>query len=218
MKLRRYKKKTIGAYLSREIILIVLAMVIAIFMINQWSKNFNEMALSVAEAKTKKYIAPVINEATEGIKFDGNLFSIDKNETNEIKMIKYDSYEATKLINEITHNIQAKLDELEQGDKQAFMIEEIPLGVVFNNALLRNMGPKIGVKISPIGDVITELQTAVKPYGINNALVEVTVCITSNVRIILPLGSKEMQVKNMIPISINIVNGNIPEAYIATYK
>lgn len=218
MKLKRYKKKTVGTYLSREIILIVLAIVIAFFMINRWSRNFNEVALSLAEAKTKKYIATVINEATEGIKFDGNLFSINKNETNEIKMIKYDSYEATKLINEITHNIQDKLDMLEQGDKQGFMIEEIPLGVIFNNALLRNMGPKICIRISPIGDVITELQTVVKPYGINNALVEVTVSITSNVRIILPLGSKEMQVKNMIPISINIVNGNIPEAYIATYK
>ena len=216
MKLKRYKKKTIGVYLSREIMLIVLAIIVSFIIIDKLSIKFNNIALSMAEAKTKKYVSMIINEATNKIKFDENLFSIDKNESNEIKMIKYDSYEATKLINEITYNIQNRLDKLESGNSD--MIEEIPLGVVFNNAIIRNMGPKIGVKISIIGDLITELQTSVKPYGINNALVEVTVSITANARITLPLNSKEIQVKNMIPISISIVNGSIPEAYISTYR
>ena len=219
MRLKRYQKKTIGTYLAREFIFIVLAIIVSFITIKRLSNKFNQVALSIAEAKTKKYVAKIINEATEGIKFDGNLFSIDKSDANEIKMIKYDSYEATKLINEITSNIQNKLDELEKGyGNEDYLIEEIPLGVVFNNAMLRNMGPKIGIKIVTIGDVITELQTLVKPYGINNALVEVTVSITSHARVILPIGSKEIQTKNMVPISINIVNGNIPEAYISTYK
>ncbi len=217
MKLKRYKKKTIGVYLSREIMFIVLAIILSFIVINKLSNKFNEIALAIAEAKAKNYVARIINEATEGIKFDGKLFSLDKNEANEIKMIKYDSYEATKLINGITHNIQNELDKLENSDK-GFMIENIPLGIVFNNAVLRNMGPKIGIKISMIGNVITELQTVVKPYGINNALVEVTVAITAHAKIVLPLSSKEITIKNMVPISISIVTGNIPEAYIATYK
>ena len=214
MKLKQYKKKTIGIYLSREIIFIILAFLVSLFIINKLTYKVNKSIVVIADMKTKKYIATIINEATDGIKFDGNLFSIDKSDQNEIKMIKYDSYEATKLINEITHNIQDELDNLDNN----YIIEEIPLGIVFNNGFLSNFGPRIKVRIDVIGDVITELQTEVKPYGINNALVEVTVSITSHARVILPLGSKEIEVKNMVPISINIVNGNIPEAYISTYK
>ena len=57
-----------------------------------------------------------------------------------------------------------------------------------------------------------------KPYGINNALVEVRVKLYANARVILPIVTKEISVTNVIPISINIVNGSIPEAYIASYK
>ena len=66
--------------------------------------------------------------------------------------------------------------------------------------------------------MLSELETEVKPYGINNALVEVRVKLNANARVILPLVSKEINVINVIPISINIVNGSIPEAYIASYK
>ena len=216
MRLKQYKKKTVGTYLSREIIFIVLALILSIILINRGSSKFNKVALSLAEAKTKKYISTVINRATEGVKFDGNLFSLDKSETNEIKMIKYDSYEATKLINEITNNIQGELDKLD--NNEYYIVEEIPMGAIFSSALIRNIGPKIKIRIDIIGDALTELETSVKPYGINNALVEVTVLITSNARVIMPLNSEEIHIKNRIPISINIINGNIPEAYISTYK
>ena len=146
--------------------------------------------------------------------FDGNLFTIEKSNDNEIKMITYDSYEATKLINIITSNIQDKIDSLDTNN----IISEIPIGVIFNNGMLRNFGPRIKIRLDVIGDIISELETEVKPYGINNALVEVRVNIETNARVILPLITDNIKVNNKIPISINIVNGSIPEAYIGTYK
>ena len=111
-------------------------------------------------------------------------------------------------------------DELESvfNGHDKFVVDEIPLGVVFNNALMRNFGPKIQIRLDIVGDVLSELETEVKPYGINNALVEVRVKLNANARVILPLTSKEINVTNVIPLSINIVSGSIPEAYIATYK
>ena len=135
-------------------------------------------------------------------------------------MITYNSYEATQLINEITHNIQDSFDEMESvfNGHDKFIVDEIPLGTVFNNPLIRNFGPKIQIRLDIVGDVLSELETEVKPYGINNALVEVRVKLDANARVILPITTKEINVTNIIPISINIVSGSIPEAYIATYK
>ena len=220
MKLKKYKKKTIGIYISRELIIIVLTFLLAILTINYLYKRFNDVVMPMAAAKARKYVTEIINNSTDTINFDNDLFSIDKNSNGEIRMITYNSNEATKLINDITHNIQNSFDELESvfNGHDKYVIDEIPLGVIFSNALLRNFGPKIKVRIDIVGDVISELETEVKPYGINNALVEVRVKLKSKAMVILPLVSSEISVDNVIPISINIVNGSIPEAYIKTYK
>ena len=220
MKLKKVKKKTIGTYLSREIIIIIVAFLLSIMVINYLYKSFNLTIMPIAEAKTRKYVTEIINNSTDNIKFENDLFVIEKSTDNEIKMITYNSYEATKLINEITHNIQDSFDELESvfNGHDKYVVDDIPMGVIFKNGLLRNFGPKIKVRIDIVGDVISELETEVKPYGINNALVEVRVKLNANARVILPLVSKEVNVSNVIPISINIVNGSIPDAYIATYK
>jgi len=216
MKLKKYKKKTIGFYFSREIIIIILAIIFSLLAINYFSNKFNNVLMPIAQSEARKYITIIINEATDGIKFDGELFNFEKSNANEIKMVTYNSYEATKLINEITYNIQNKLNY--GTDEYNFIISQIPFGTIFNNGLIRNFGPNISVRISLIGDVISELQTEVKPYGINNALVELRVRIDAHIKVILPLTSEEIKITNIIPLSINIVNGSIPEAYISTYK
>lgn len=216
MKLKKYKKKTIGSYISREIIIIILSIIMAFIIINYFYNKFNMVILPLAESETKKYIIDIIDMATENIKFDKDLFVIDKDNSNEIKMVTYNSYEATRLVNQITQNIKNKIDIILEKDN--CIVASIPLGIVFTNGLLRNFGPIINIKLKIIGNVISELQTEVKPYGINNALVLLKVKISVNGRVILPIVSKDIIVNNTIPISINIVNGNIPEAYIYSYK
>ena len=210
MRLKKYKKKTLGRHIAREIVIIIVGIIISFLIINHLSNKFNKIVLPIAEAKARKYITETLNNSTGNIKFDNDLFIIEKSNDNEIKMITYNSYEATKLINEITYNIE--------NNQSMSTIEEIPIGVISKNALLRNLGPKIKVKISIVNDILSELETEVKPYGINNALVEVRVKLYANAKVILPLVSKDISVINVIPISINIVNGSIPESYIGTYR
>ena len=212
--MRQNKKKTIGSHITIEIIIIILGILLALLCIKLLTKRANEIILPMAEVKARKYITEVINNSTDKIMFNDDLFVIEKNNGNEIKMITYNSYEATRLINEITKNIESKLNI--QGD-EIYVIDEIPLGVIFNNSLLSNLGPRIKVRIDIIGDVLSELETEVKPYGINNALVEVRVKLYASAKVILPLVSKDINVINVIPISINIVNGSVPEAYIGSY-
>ena len=215
MKLKKYKKRTFGGYLSNEIIILFLSFIMAICIVNHYAKKFNEIILPIAISETRKYITVLINDATKGVVFDKNLFVIEKEE-EDIKMISYNTYEATKLINEITNNIQ---DRLNDRDKYYnLVIAEIPFGVIFNNSVIKNLGPRINVRVDSVSDIISELETEVKPYGINNTLVEVKVHIAATARVILPLTSSEIKINNMIPISVNIINGNIPEAYFMTYK
>ena len=203
MKLKKYKKKKVSTYLTREFILVLISITLAIFIINYYADRSNQVIMPIAEEKVRKHLTEIINESTHDITFSNSLYTINKNSNNEINMITYNSYEATSLINKITQNIQNNLD-------QNLIVDEIPLGVINNNALLK-------INFILIGDVLSELETEVKPYGINNALVELRIKLIANARIILPLTSKDITFTNNIPLSINIVNGHIPEAYIGSY-
>lgn len=215
MKLKKYHKKNLGTYFSREIIFLVLGIFVAILIINHYYKKFNDLVIDVGEIKAKNYISRIVNEATKNIEIADSIFIIDKNNNDEIKTVTYDIDKATEITNIITDNIQKKIDDFEDGSEVIF---EVPMGIIYKNSLFRNMGPNIKIKLDMLGDVLTELNTEVKPYGINNALVELRVKIVASVRLVLPLGGEIIRIENTTPIAVNIVNGKVPDGYIGTYN
>ena len=54
--------------------------------------------------------------------------------------------------------------------------------------------------------------------GINNAYVEMRIFLEVTARIVLPFASEKVVISNVIPLSMNIVQGSIPEAYISSFK
>ena len=187
----------------------------AILIINHYYKKFNDLVIDVGEIKAKNYIYRIVNEATKNIEIADSIFIIDKNNNDEIKTVTYDIDKATEITNIITDNIQKKIDDFEDGSEVIF---EVPMGIIYKNSLFRNMGPNIKIKLDMLGDVLTELNTEVKPYGINNALVELRVKIVASVRLVLPLGGEIIRIENTTPIAVNIVNGKVPDGYIGTYN
>ena len=68
--------------------------------------------------------------------------------------------------------------------------------------LLYNIGPKIPVKLSLIGDVSTGFSTEVVEYGINNALLKLMIDIKVDTKIILPIISDKLTIECSIPINL----------------
>ena len=100
------------------------------------------------------------------------------------------------------------MDLLEKG-----IILEIPFGMVTGSNLLYNIGPKIPVKLSLVGDVVTGFSTDVVEYGINNALIKLLIDVEVNTRIVLPIVSEEYTITASIPIAMKVIQGKIPDYY-----
>ena len=221
MKFKKYRDKKNNRYFVNSLITIIVSFIFAILIINYISRLSSKILLPLAEAETRRYVSIIINKATEEITFDGELFTINRDNDNEIKMITYNSLESTKLINDITKRIEQEFYRLENhgnDDINEIVVAEVPFGVLLNNKLIGNLGPKIKIKMDIIGSVVSELETEVKPYGINNALVEVRVNLDVNARVVIPFVSNEIKINNKIPVSINIINGKIPDSYITSFK
>ena len=154
-----------------------------------------------------------------------------KNDTDEIQLIDFNCVTVTKILTTVTNLVQLNLKAIEEGnidllelpdntleeyDQELLkkgIICEIPLGTVTGNALLSNIGPKIPLRLNLIGDVVTGVETNVKEYGINNALLEVGINVTLESRINLPFLSDKITVSTTVPIAMKVIQGKIPEIY-----
>ena len=230
--MRRIKLKKGKNY--NVIILLIVMIIITLFIVfNFIGKKLTPIIMNYAEKQAKKIAVLVIgnaidNELSEKFKSD-NLFTTDGNETN------YNTYEINNILKEISVNVKEYLRKLERGELGDIglsdneninvnseklkngIIYQVPSGIIFNNGLLANLGPKIPVKLSLIGDITTDIVTDIKEYGINNAVIELGVKIIADEQVILPFDTKQIQVETVVPISIKIINGTVPGYYFNPY-
>ncbi|KAB7707002.1 sporulation protein YunB [Bacillus aerolatus] len=196
------------------------------------NKNVKPTLLGYAHAETKKIATMVINKAINkkvaSVMDINDIIETDPASPSTTKL-------NTKIINrvmaETTNLVQLNLKEAERGNLQALellsdveieaeetenaegIVYSVPLGQVTNNALLGNLGPKIPIRFHAIGDVITNVKSNVKPYGINNAYVEVFIEVEVNVQIIVPFATEMATVKQDIPVAMGMIRGEVPNFY-----
>lgn len=192
--------------------------------------------MNYAETEIKRFSNLVINRVINEVINDdldlNELLIITKDSTNEIKMIDFNPIVVNQLLTVITTNVQKNLKNIVNGqlDKVDIIDEsftdynleklrhgiviEIPSGVILNNSLLSNLGPKIPVKFNLVGHVASHINTRITNYGINNAMMEVSVNVELSEQVILPFTSKQVNYNVNIPIAIKLIQGVVPNYYL----
>ena len=239
MALKLYKKRK-NSKLGLITILIFLSLSVSFFFIIYLSKKINPIFMSYAESETRKLMTLVINksltkELTLKDEID-NIYHINKSNNEDIQIIDFDYKEVNKFLNNITNLIQNNLKAIEEGNIDLIDLEEntldkydkyllkkgiiyeIPIFAATNSSLLSNIGPRIPVRFYLIGDVTSNVETEVKEYGINNALVKLSIRINVSGKVNLPFVSENVTVDMVIPVSMKIIQGKIPEFYLDGFK
>lgn len=198
------------------------------------NKKVTPILLSYATNESKKIATFLINDAiskkvVEELTVE-NLFLLTKNDNGEIISIDFNSVIVNKILSVTTNTVEVSLRYVEQGRfeeleiSDALLVQyedsfkngnfyEVPLGVIFNNSFLSNLGPKIPVKINLVGNIISGIETKVTNYGINNAMIEVYVHLQVNIQVILPFLSDTVQVDTLVPIAMKLIQGSVPNYY-----
>ena len=225
LKKKRVKKINIIIIIS---ILIFISIIYSLYFIN---KRYSTVFLDYASVRAKKIATLVINSAVTNeiiSKYSAeDLFINKKNEEGEVLSIDFNPIVVNKILSTIINSVEEYLTKLENGDIKSLNIKslntndrikegvicEIPFGIVFNNSLLSNLGPKIPVRIEYIGDISSDIETKVTDYGINNALIEIIIHIKVTIKIILPISKEDIVITSSIPIAIKLLQGEIPSYY-----
>jgi len=209
------------------IVIIIICFIASLFILNIFSKRvlpiFMDFVVSEIKARTVSLINDVVNEEISNISNLDELIFITKNNSDDIQMIDFNSSYVNKILNSTTTRLLNKLKENnnnfcfnENCKKVKYskgIIYEVPLGFISNNIFLNNLGPKIPLKLNIIGDVFASVDTKVKEYGINNALLEININVSVNEKVIIPFISENINSSLSVPISLKLIQGNIPIYY-----
>ena len=193
------------------ILIIILVLVFSFLLLYLYDKKISVVLIKYAKIESKKIGIDIVskNVSDEVVRvLDKNdIFELDKDNNGNIEMINYN----TKVVNEVlgvaSKTVIKNFDIL--STKNDNIITRIPMGMVTNNLFLENLGPKVPVRLNLVGNVLTSLKTRVKEYGMNSALVEISIRIEANVEILVPLRVEQIKIVNEVPISIKIVEGNV---------
>lgn len=216
----------------------IMGLVLAFLLIRYFSKNIGPMLINYGEAEARRIITLVINnsiskEAFNGIDMD-RMLDIKKDSNDRIESIDFDTVEVTSMLDTITNLIQDNLNAIEDGDMQKLDIDlrrisdidyeeiedgivyEIPMGSASGSGLINNVGPKIPIRLIMIGDVITNINSDIKEYGINNAMIEVKIDVSVTMLVNMSFVSKEVNIKSSIPVIMKVIQGNVPDYYMGS--
>lgn len=214
---------------SRFLILIFVELLLIITMTFSLTLTFLSKStpniMKVVESKLEKVTYEMITDKinTDLIN-DSNLKDIlllTKNSEGEILAVDYNLEKAYKVNNLINNSIRNSIYNLESGilANSEFVLGvnsmyiDVPMFVSSENIIISSLGPKIPVKISFIGTVVTNLQTKITSYGLNNVLNEIYVTVEITELITTPVSEEKYSVKYDILIDATMINGRVPSYY-----
>lgn len=203
MHLKRKKKKN-------KLFLILFILIIAIFFsLHFISERLTPAIKNYSNLEIKRLVTEIITDTIKEIGIDDDILYVTKGKNDEISSIEYNTEKINNLLSDVNELLETKINKIR--NKVVFYV---PSFAIISNSLLANLGPKIPVKFTTIGNITNNVQTEVKDYGINNALVTVFLDININCKVILPVSEENIGINQRVQVAMKLIQGQIPNYYI----
>lgn len=189
---------------------IMTILIIAILVANVIIKAMNPIIDTLCRDKAKSIATMISNEKATKVMANyeyEDIMTINRDSNNNITMIKANVITINKIISDVALEIQKALNE--QRDEDLY----VRLGSFTGTKFLSGSGPKIPMKITTVGNVITDFKSEFSSAGINQTLHRVYLQVDCTVVIVTPYESIEETISNQVILIENIIVGTVPSTY-----
>lgn len=199
----------------------IIMVIIAIFLlINSilyfFDKNILPTVLSIGEEKVRREATTIINETALDIyskDFNYNdMILTEKDNEGNITLLRADTVKLNYLSAKL---VLASNDKI---DKSSEVGLKVPLGYMTKNLVFYNLGPKINVDITQIGNITSSYESVFESAGINQTRHKIYLNVDMKMKLIVPLNSRDVEISSQIPIAETIIVGKIPNTAIELNK
>jgi sporulation protein YunB len=168
--------------------------------------------MDTVEIKTRALATRAINKSisdvvTNAVIYD-DLINVVSDEFGNISMIQANSLRINNLTRDLAQECEKKIEEFGR------VGISIPLGTFTGIPLLVGRGPRVCVKMTPIGAVACKFMSNFESAGINQTLHKIYVNINAQIGVVLPLNSVTFNSEQQVLISECVIIGQVPEVYL----
>ena len=208
------------------IILIIISIFIVSFIeIKIFSLKSEPILMNYAVNSVNNIISNMINDSVNNIKYNyryNDIILIEKDKNDNISSVSFNNEKVNDILFKVTEELLNKIKLLEETKYEQtnlnYLIEKneiyfVPYGIIYENSILSNLGPKIPFKTILIGNTSNNTKINIEEYGINSSKVEVVLNIDLKMKVILPFKSDDIIVNKSIILDSKIIQGKVPNYY-----
>lgn len=199
---------------KRRPILIGMVAALLVLLLGWWylDGNLTAVVLSLADARARSLAVQVLNESVEetlasGVSYD-QLMAVTTGPDGSVRLIQANTAEMNRLASHVTLLAQKKLEELED------QTISVPLGSALGLTIFAGAGPRIQVRILPVGAVIPRFDTEFQTAGINQTRHKLLLTLTATVRLVIPTGAAVMEATTQMAVAESIIVGQVPDSFV----
>ena len=163
---------------------------------------------TTVQAMTTTAVNDAVFQTMENTSSYEDLVSIERNNAGDIVAITSDSLKINSLARRTASVAQKNLSELSAGGVR------IPLGAFSGIEILAGTGPRVNVKIVPIGNILCKFSSKFTSAGINQTLHSIFVDVQTSVSIILPTRTVQVGGSSQVLIAESVIVGKVPDVYL----
>ncbi len=193
-----------------RVIVILLLLLAAAYLFLE--RNLTQVILDTAYTRAHAIAVETMNEAvqstlTPGVAYE-ELISVRTDSAGKVTMLQAN----TVRMNELAVNIALAAQEaLSMRDESTIAV---PIGAALKAPFFSSLGPRIQVRLFPVGAVKASFATEFESAGINQTRHKIWLEMHATVRLVLPTGAKAVNVDTQILIAESIIIGEVPSSYI----
>lgn len=193
-----------------RVIVIIVLLAAAVYLLLE--KSLTRVMLDTAHARANAMTVDTMNEAVRRSVQDAavydQLISIRTDQAGRITMLSAN----TARMNELAASVAiAAQDALTQNESMRITV---PLGAALNVPFFSTLGPKIAIRVVPVGAVNASFATEFEAAGINQTRHKIFLELRATVRLLLPTGAKAVTVDTQVLIAESIIVGDVPQSFV----
>lgn len=174
--------------------------------------SLQPVALELAQARARVIATNALNDAIaaimdQNITYD-DLMQVVYDQSGRVAMLQADTMRMNELGSRIVLEAQRNLE------SASAQLISVPLGAATHIALLEGMGPRITVRMLPVGSVTTEFRTEFEAAGINQTRHKVYLEAMTRIDLIAPNGAQSISISSQVSVAESIIIGDVPQSYV----
>ncbi len=197
---------------KRKIVLIVLLFLFAFLSLLYYFFVICPVVIYYSKAETQALTEKAVNIAVSNVinrtlSYD-SLIDIQYTPNGDIASFSANQYEINTIAREIVKEAQFQMNTLGEDGLR------LNIGTFSGIPFLIGRGPKITIKLVPIGAVSSEFESEFDSVGINMTKHTLYFYIKTHVNIALPIRSYDVYSNTQVMLAESIIVGKVPEVYL----